>query len=145
MDVLISITGTQLVDGERDTIELTTTGGMDPAEDGWRLTYEESAATGMEGVTTAILIKPEDVYKRQAQSYAKKVLEAPDGNASFQCGPGRRRAATAAVGPVGGTGPRPGGGGEGPAAGSGCGGIFMSEMRIWLFPNLYKYVILNQE
>ena len=61
MDVLISITGTQLVDGERDTIELTTTGGMDPAEDGWRLTYEESAATGMEGVTTAILIKPDEV------------------------------------------------------------------------------------
>lgn len=61
MDVLISITGTQLVDGERDTIELTTTGGMDPAGDGWRLTYEESAATGMEGVTTSILVKPGEV------------------------------------------------------------------------------------
>ncbi len=61
MDVLISITGTQVVDGERDTIELTTTGGMDPAEDGWRLTYEESAATGMEGVTTSILVRPDEV------------------------------------------------------------------------------------
>ena len=31
MDVLISITGTQRVDGEEETIELTTAGGMEPA------------------------------------------------------------------------------------------------------------------
>lgn len=45
MDVLISITGTQRVDGEEETIELTTAGGMEPAGEGWTLTYDESAAT----------------------------------------------------------------------------------------------------
>ena len=34
MDVLISITGTQRVDGEEETIELTTAGGMEPAGGG---------------------------------------------------------------------------------------------------------------
>ena len=38
MDVLISITGTQRVDGEEETIELTTAGGMEPAGEGWTLT-----------------------------------------------------------------------------------------------------------
>ena len=57
MDVLISITGTQRVDGEEETIELTTAGGMEPAGEGWTLTYDESAATGMEGVTTTGCIR----------------------------------------------------------------------------------------
>ena len=68
MDVLISITGTQRVDGEEETIELTTAGGMEPAGEGWTLTYDESAATGMEGVTTTIRVHPDEVLLERTGS-----------------------------------------------------------------------------
>ena len=76
MDVLISITGTQQVDGEEEIIELTTTGGMEPAGDGWRLTYEESAATGMEGVVTTIRVQPDEVLlERTGRMHSLLVLQ----------------------------------------------------------------------
>ena len=68
MDVLISITGTQRVDGEEETIELTTAGGMEPAGEGWTLTYDESAATGMDGVTTTIRVHPDEVLLERTGS-----------------------------------------------------------------------------
>ena len=56
MDVLISITGIQSAGGESDTVELTTDGRMEPLDDGWRLVYQESEATGMAGVTTELRV-----------------------------------------------------------------------------------------
>lgn len=61
MDVLISITGIQHVDDQKDTVEMTTAGQMVPTPEGWRLFYDESAASGMEGVTTSMDIREDQV------------------------------------------------------------------------------------
>lgn len=61
MDVLISITGIQHVDDQKDTVEMTTAGQMVPTPEGWRLFYDESVASGMEGVTTSMDIQKDQV------------------------------------------------------------------------------------
>lgn len=61
MDVLISITGIQHVDDQKETVEMTTAGQMVPTPEGWRLFYDESAASGMEGVTTSMDIREDQV------------------------------------------------------------------------------------
>lgn len=58
MNAIIKIIGTQTADGEQDVIELTTNGTLDRTEDGWRLCYNETEATGMEGTVTQIDIYP---------------------------------------------------------------------------------------
>ncbi len=52
MDVLINIKGTQTVDGESEVVEVTTAGTMEALADGWKLCYEETEATGLQGTTT---------------------------------------------------------------------------------------------
>lgn len=58
MDVWISIKGIQNADGESNTLELDTAGTMERLTDGYKLTYKESETTGMDGVTTSLLVKP---------------------------------------------------------------------------------------
>ena len=54
MKALIKIVGTQSADGEEDVIELTTNGTLDRTENGWKLCYNETEATGMEGTVTQL-------------------------------------------------------------------------------------------
>ena len=55
--VLIKLNGTQnFLNGEINQIELTTEGTMEIKEEGYVVTYEESAMTGMEGTTTVMKI-----------------------------------------------------------------------------------------
>ena len=61
MDVLIHIKGTQTVDGEKDEVELTTAGTLEKLADGWKLSYEETEATGMQGTATQLQIRPNRV------------------------------------------------------------------------------------
>ena len=57
--VVLSITGRQTYGTqEPETIELVTEGTMTYRDGGWDLSYEESALTGMEGVTTTFRIEP---------------------------------------------------------------------------------------
>ena len=56
MHALIKVVGTQTVDGEEDTIELTTNGTLESTNDGWKLCYHETEATGMEGTVTQLEI-----------------------------------------------------------------------------------------
>ena len=58
MNALIKIIGTQIVDNERDVIEMTTSGTLEKTDDGWRLCYNETEATGMEGTVTQLDIAP---------------------------------------------------------------------------------------
>ena len=58
MKALIKIVGTQTADGERDVIELTTDGTLDKTAEGWRLCYNETEATGMQGTVTQLDITP---------------------------------------------------------------------------------------
>ena len=54
MNALIKIIGTQSADGEQDVVELTTNGTLERVGEGWRLCYNETEATGMEGTVTQL-------------------------------------------------------------------------------------------
>ena len=57
-DVMISIRGFQAYEGaENDQMSLLTEGKLLPVEDGYRLSYEETELTGMEGTTTTFQIQ----------------------------------------------------------------------------------------
>lgn len=57
--VVLSIEGRQSYqDQEPEIIELTTEGTMEFRNGGWDISYEESALTGMEGVTTTFRVEP---------------------------------------------------------------------------------------
>ena len=77
MDVLIHISGTQTLAGEKpDTIELTTSGTLQPTTDGWQLCYAESEATGLPGTTTTVHVTPQRVVlERSGPNASILVLE----------------------------------------------------------------------
>ena len=57
--VVLSIQGRQrYADQEPELIELVTEGTMEFRDGGWDVTYEESALTGLEGVTTTFRVTP---------------------------------------------------------------------------------------
>ncbi|MBR4017693.1 MAG: DUF1934 domain-containing protein [Oscillospiraceae bacterium] len=56
--VVLSLCGRQnYVDQEPDTIELVTEGTLEEVNNGWRLCYEESDLTGLQGVSTTFEIQ----------------------------------------------------------------------------------------
>ena len=59
-DVVLAIRGRQSYeDQEPDVIELTTDGTLEFRDGGWDISYEETALTGMEGVTTVFRVEPD--------------------------------------------------------------------------------------
>ncbi len=56
-DVLISITGTQRVDGEKDVVELTTIGSLYNKNGIHYLTYQEPDDSGYEGTRTTLKLE----------------------------------------------------------------------------------------
>lgn len=62
LDVILSVRGSQSYAGqEPEIIELVTEGSLEQTPDGWKLAYEESDLTGLDGVNTTFLIKPEEI------------------------------------------------------------------------------------
>ena len=60
--VVLSIRGSQEYPGqEPEVIELVTDGTMEFRDGGWNISYQESALTGLEGVTTTFRVEPERV------------------------------------------------------------------------------------
>ena len=60
--VMLSIKGRQTyADQEPDCIELVTEGTLEYRDGGWDLRYEESALTGLEGVTTTFRVEKDQV------------------------------------------------------------------------------------
>ena len=58
-NVVLSIRGRQTyADQEPEVIELVTEGTMEFHNGGWDISYEESALTGLEGVTTTFRVEP---------------------------------------------------------------------------------------
>jgi len=58
-NVILSIRGSQRYEGqEPEVIELVTEGRMEFRDGGWDICYEESALTGLEGVTTTFRVEP---------------------------------------------------------------------------------------
>ena len=61
-EVVLAIRGRQSYeDQEPDVIELATDGTMEFRDGGWDISYEETALTGMEGVTTVFRVEPDKV------------------------------------------------------------------------------------
>lgn len=61
-NVLLSITGKQSYQNqEPEVIELVTEGTMEFSEGGWNISYQESALTGLQGVTTTFRVEPDKV------------------------------------------------------------------------------------
>lgn len=60
--VMLSLRGKQsYMDQEPEIIELVTEGTLEQLDNGWQLNYEETALTGLEGVTTTFLIHPGEI------------------------------------------------------------------------------------
>jgi len=60
--VVLSIRGRQTyADQEPEVIELVTEGTMEFTRGGWDISYQESALTGLEGVTTTFRVEPDKV------------------------------------------------------------------------------------
>ena len=60
--VVLSIRGSQrYADQEPEVIELVTEGTMEFRDGGWDIAYEESALTGLEGVTTTFRVEPDQI------------------------------------------------------------------------------------
>ena len=56
-EVILSVKGSQSYAGqEPEVIELVTTGTLENTPEGWKLSYEESELTGLEGVHTTFLV-----------------------------------------------------------------------------------------
>lgn len=57
-NVILTIRGTQYYEGvDPEVIELVTEGSLQKVDTGWEICYEESALTGLEGVTTTFLVE----------------------------------------------------------------------------------------
>lgn len=57
-DVVIKITGTQIAQGDRDVVELITTGQFCRRNKSYYIMYEESEATGFQGARTTLRFDP---------------------------------------------------------------------------------------
>ena len=59
--VLLTIKGTQFENGENEYIEFVTEGRLYKSADGYRLEYDESELSGIEGVKTQLILENESV------------------------------------------------------------------------------------
>ena len=64
--VVLSIRGRQSYgDQEPEEIQLVTEGTLEQTDEGWKLCYEESELTGLQGASTTFLIKDKEVTLRR--------------------------------------------------------------------------------
>lgn len=76
--VFLSIRGRQsYADQEPEIIELTTEGTMEFRDGGWDICYEESALTGLEGVTTTFRVEPGRVILDRTGKLRSHMVFAP--------------------------------------------------------------------
>lgn len=76
MHVIITIVGTQKVDDQTDTIELTTTGTLTETADGWDIHYEEAEGSGMDNTATTVHVSTDKVtLERTGANASYLVLE----------------------------------------------------------------------
>lgn len=75
-EVVLSIRGKQFYAGqEPDVIELVTEGTLEELCTGcWELRYEETALTGMEGVTTSFLVEPEKIVLTRSGKLSSQMV-----------------------------------------------------------------------
>ena len=64
----------QYPEQEPEIIELTTEGTMELRNGGWDITYEESALTGLEGVTTTFRVEPDKVILTRTGALKSRMI-----------------------------------------------------------------------
>lgn len=74
MNAIIKIVGTQTVDDEKDVIELTTSGTLNRMENGWKLCYHETEATGMKGTETTLDIEENKLNLMRSGSHPSMLI-----------------------------------------------------------------------
>ena len=73
--VILSIQGRQEYEGqEPEVIEMVTEGTMDYRQGGWDIRYEETALTGLEGVTTSFRVEPERVILKRTGALESEMI-----------------------------------------------------------------------
>lgn len=73
--VMLSLRGRQTYqDQEPDVIELVTEGQLEFRESGWDICYEESALTGLAGVTTTFRVEPGRVILRREGKLVSEMI-----------------------------------------------------------------------
>ena len=74
-DVVLAIRGRQkYADQESEIIELVTDGTMEFRNGGWDIVYQESALTGLEGVTTTFRVEPGKVILNRTGSLQSQMI-----------------------------------------------------------------------
>jgi uncharacterized beta-barrel protein YwiB (DUF1934 family) len=75
--VMLSVKGRQTyADQEPDSIELVTEGTLEFRDGGWDLCYEESALTGLEGVTTTFRVEQDKIIlNRSGKLHSQMVFQ----------------------------------------------------------------------
>ena len=74
-NVMLSIRGTQRYeDQEPEVIELVTEGTMEYRNGGWDISYQESALTGLEGVTTTFRVEPDRIILRRTGKLQSEMI-----------------------------------------------------------------------
>ncbi|MBQ8931898.1 MAG: DUF1934 domain-containing protein [Ruminiclostridium sp.] len=75
-EVSITIDSIQIVDGESDKTELFTVGTMESCENGYRLYYDESEATGFEGSKVTVTVTDDSVVvERTGKAISTLIIE----------------------------------------------------------------------
>ena len=76
--VMLSIRGCQRYqDQEPEVIELVTEGTLEKRDGAWELVYEESALTGLQGVTTTFLVEPEKITLNRVGPLTSQMIFQP--------------------------------------------------------------------
>ncbi|MBE6806405.1 MAG: DUF1934 domain-containing protein [Ruminococcaceae bacterium] len=74
MNAIIKIVGTQTVDDQQDTVEMTTGGTLERLEHGWKLCYHETEATGMEGTITTLDIGEDKLHLTRSGTHPSMLI-----------------------------------------------------------------------
>ncbi|MBR7071277.1 MAG: DUF1934 domain-containing protein [Clostridia bacterium] len=88
-DAVFTIIGTQMMDGERDTIESVTVGRFGERNGEWLLCYEEPESFGMAGVQTKIYVKQDGTVSvlRDGAAASRLVIQQGKKNICFYPAP----------------------------------------------------------
>lgn len=74
-EVLIKIKGTQGLDDDNNSIELTTVGKLGVKEGQFLITYDESEMLGVKGIKTSLMVKDDNtVILKRSGSYASRLV-----------------------------------------------------------------------
>ena len=88
-EVLIRITGTQGIDDDTDSVELTTVGRLGVKDGQFLITYDESEMMGVKGIKTSLMIKEDNtvVLKRTGAYQSRLIVQQGVRNSCFYSTP----------------------------------------------------------